>query len=100
MNTKVSSLSLNNFSDIHISNRRTPNNSISNFKNILHTSINKLNDSQIESQKMTEDLISGNVDNLHEVMVTAQKAAITLEASVQIQRKVIDAYNEIMRMQV
>ncbi|MFB4475749.1 flagellar hook-basal body complex protein FliE, partial [Oceanobacillus caeni] len=48
----------------------------------------------------TEALASGNIDDLHDVMITAQKASITLETTVQIQKKVIDAYNEIMRMQV
>ncbi|MDY0408156.1 flagellar hook-basal body complex protein FliE [Virgibacillus soli] len=62
--------------------------------------MHSVNDAQVASDKKTEALILGKTDNLHDVMITAQKASITLETSVQIQRKVIDAYNEIMRMQV
>ncbi len=49
---------------------------------------------------MTNMLATGKLKDLHNVMITAQKASITLEMTVQIQQKVIDAYNEIMRMQV
>lgn len=40
-----------------------------------------------------------NVD-LHQVMITAQKASITLQAALEIRNKVVEAYQETMRMQV
>lgn len=70
------------------------------FANTLKAVIEEVNDTQNVSDKQTKNLASGNVDDLHSVMTAAQKASITLETSVQVQRKVIDAYNEIMRMQV
>lgn len=72
----------------------------SKFAHILKNSIENVNQTQMFSQKKIEALAHGEIENLHEVMVTAQKAAVTLETAVQIQRKAIDAYNEIMRMQV
>lgn len=72
----------------------------SEFANTLKTAIEKINDTQNDSDKQTQALASGNVDDLHNVMIAGQKASITLETSVQMQRKVVDAYNEIMRMQV
>lgn len=78
----------------------TPKNSQTNFAETLKGAIENLNEIQIESDKTTEALATGNIDDLHNVMITAQKSSITLEATVQIQKKVIDAYNEIMRMQV
>lgn len=70
------------------------------FANVLKNAINNVNDMQIESDRMTNQLASGQATDLHNVMITAQKASITLETTVQIQQKVIDAYNEIMRMQL
>ncbi len=55
---------------------------------------------QVQSDLATEALAKGQVDDLHQVMIMAQKASITLETTCAIQRKVIDAYNEVMRMQV
>ncbi len=75
-------------------------NTKNNFSNILKATIEQVNNAQILSQKKTEALARGEIQDLHDVMISAQKAAITLETTVQIQRKVIDAYNEIMRMQV
>lgn len=71
-----------------------------NFANSLKDAIENLNTIQNESNYMTNGLASGQVQDLHEVMITAQKASITLETTVQVQQKVIDAYNEIMRMQI
>ncbi|MUK89919.1 flagellar hook-basal body complex protein FliE [Ornithinibacillus sp. L9] len=71
-----------------------------NFANVLKSAIEEVNDAQVISDKKTEALARGEIDDLHDVMITAQKASITLETTVQVQRKVIDAYNEIMRMQV
>lgn len=72
----------------------------SNFTNSLKGAIEQLNNTQIESDKKTQALASGQIDNLHDVMITAQKASVTLQTAVEIQRKAIDAYNEMMRMQV
>lgn len=71
-----------------------------NFADTLKSAIASVNESQKASDVKTEALASGNINDLHEVMIASQKASVTLEAAVQIQRKVIDAYNEVMRMQV
>lgn len=82
--------------DKHIS----PGNAQANFADSLKSAIDNVNKSQVTSNQKTEALARGDIDNLHDVMISAQKASITLETSVQVQKKVIDAYNEIMRMQV
>lgn len=70
------------------------------FSQVLKSTIEKVNQAQLASDAKTEALAKGKIEHLHDVMITAQKASIALETTVQIQRKVIDAYNEIMRMQV
>jgi len=72
----------------------------SDFANILKQSIENMNNVEALSDQKTEALVNGNIEDLHDVMIAAQKASITVEATVQVQKKVIDAYNEIMRMQV
>ncbi|WP_261132821.1 flagellar hook-basal body complex protein FliE [Bacillus sp. Marseille-Q3570] len=66
------------------------------FKDLLH----KVNEAQIKSDIETEKLISGKTDNLHNVMITAEKASVTLNTAVEVRNKAIEAYQEIMRMQV
>jgi flagellar hook-basal body complex protein FliE len=79
---------------------KSPGEAQASFADALKSALNNVNDLQNLSDKKTEALALGQINDLHDVMITAQKASVTLEATVEIQRKVIDAYNEIMRMQV
>ncbi len=76
------------------------NNSTINFSSLLKNAIGKVNEAEQASNLKTEALAEGNVNDLHDVMITAQKASITVETAVQVQQKAIDIYNEMMRMQV
>ncbi len=78
----------------------TPKDAHSAFAESLKNAINNVNEAQIESNKKTEQLAKGEIDNLHDVMITAKKASITMQTAVQVQGKVVDAYNKVMRMQV
>jgi flagellar hook-basal body complex protein FliE len=70
------------------------------FADTLKQSIDHINQSQIESDKMTEALATGKNVELHEVMITAQKASVTMTLAVEVRNKAIEAYQEMMRMQV
>ncbi len=45
-------------------------------------------------------LALGEVDNLHQVMVQLERAKLSFELVVQVRNKILDAYQDIMRMQV
>ncbi|WP_026701056.1 flagellar hook-basal body complex protein FliE [Salibacterium aidingense] len=81
-------------------NRRTPAQAQESFKNALNDAITQVNNRQIESNEMTSKLASGEVENLHEVMVAAEKASVTLQTTVEVRNKALEAYQEVMRMQV
>lgn len=70
------------------------------FGKMLKSAIEKVNDAQTASDVKTEAFANGKVANLHDVMIASQEASVMLETAVQMQKKAIDAYNEIMRMQV
>lgn len=70
------------------------------FKDILMSSIDKLNTYENEANKMGEMLAVGEVENLHDVMIASQKAEIALQFATEVRNKVMDAYKEIMRMQI
>ncbi|PLR97279.1 flagellar hook-basal body complex protein FliE [Bacillus sp. T33-2] len=78
----------------------TPYEAQKSFSSVLKQSIEKLNHAQLESDKMTEKLARGENVDLHQVMITAQKASISMQATLEIRNKVIEAYQEMMRMQV
>ncbi|XUX07698.1 flagellar hook-basal body complex protein FliE [Sporosarcina sp. UB5] len=78
----------------------TPFESQKSFGTMLKNAIQDVNVKQTESDKMTEKLILGEDVDLHNVMITAQKASIALNATVEVRNKVIEAYQEIIRMPV
>lgn len=70
------------------------------FKSLFSDALNQVNDAQHASTRATEKLARGENIDLHEVMITAQKASITLQATVEVRNKIVEAYQEVMRMQV
>ncbi|TWI55155.1 flagellar hook-basal body complex protein FliE [Halalkalibacter nanhaiisediminis] len=80
--------------------RITPGEAQESFKSVLSQAIKDVNAIQQESATKTELLANGSIDNLHDVMITGQKASVTLQATVEVRNKVIEAYQEVMRMQV
>lgn len=70
------------------------------FSALLGEAIQGLNEQQAEVQHLNEQFIIGNLEDSHQLLIAAQKASIGLELTVQIRNKVIEAYQEIMRMQI
>ncbi len=70
------------------------------FSDTLNEAIKGVNQLQKSSDKAAQDLATGKTDNVADVMIAAEKADIGLRVMVQVRNKIIDAYNEIMKMQV
>ncbi|MGM0411012.1 MAG: flagellar hook-basal body complex protein FliE [Bacillota bacterium] len=91
----------NNFSiDPLTKNDNSANKSMESFSSLFKKSIDEVNNLQLESDQITEDFALGKVDNIHDVTIAAEKARTALNLTVSIQNKVMDAYNELMRMQI
>ena len=70
------------------------------FMNVLENAVRQTNELQLISDQYAEKLAAGQIENLHEVIIAGQKANISLQLLTAVRGKVLDAYNEIMRMQV
>ena len=70
------------------------------FKEIISDEINKVNNMQIHADKIAEQFISGEVDDLHTVMIATEEARLSLELAVQIRNKLVESYKEINNMQL
>jgi flagellar hook-basal body complex protein FliE len=62
--------------------------------------VSKVNDIQVQSDKSIQALASGENKNLHEVMIAVEKASISFQFMSQVRNKALEAYQEVMRMQV
>jgi flagellar hook-basal body complex protein FliE len=70
------------------------------FATTLKEAISNVNELQQSSDAATQALATGKTDDVASVMIASQKADIALHAMVQVRNKIIDAYQEIMKMQV
>lgn len=76
-----------------------PSNNQSSFSDILNHSLHSLEEKQIQSNQASRDLVTGEADNLHQVMIQATEAQLSLELAVQLRNRVLEAMNEIKNMQ-
>ena len=70
------------------------------FKDAVKKAIGEVNKLQTEADKAAVNLASGDVEDVHKAMIAMQKAKLALDFTIQVRNKVIEAYQEIMRMQV
>jgi len=70
------------------------------FRKILKESIEEVNRLQNQADISIEQLVAGNTKNLHETMIALEKADISFRLMMEVRNKIIEAYHEIMRMQV
>lgn len=70
------------------------------FGDVINDAINKVNSLQVESDQKTADFISGVSDDIHSVIIAGSKADLALQMTLQVRNKVMDAYKEIMNMQI
>lgn len=70
------------------------------FSQYFDEALNNVNALQKKSQEATMNMAAGKVEDISQVVVAAEKASIALQLTMQVRNKALDAYQEIMRMQV
>lgn len=70
------------------------------FDNMLKDAISEVNDSQVQGYKAMEGIATGNVKNLQEAVQQIEEAELSLKLALEVKNKAINAYKEVMRMQV
>jgi len=68
------------------------------FKDTLNTFLSQVNTQVQDADQMTDQFATGKIDSLHEVMVATEKSSISLSLLLQIRNKLLEAYQEVMRM--
>jgi flagellar hook-basal body complex protein FliE len=81
-------------------NKDTANSASIPFADYLKQALGSTNSLLTEADYLADQFASGKIDNIHQVMIAAEKADVALQFTLQIRNKILDAYNEIMRMQV
>ncbi|SMB82493.1 flagellar hook-basal body complex protein FliE [Desulfonispora thiosulfatigenes DSM 11270] len=70
------------------------------FGNILQQNLDKVNNIQKEADKITESFLAGEPVELHDVMLSMEKADLAMQLTVQVRNKLVQSYKEISQMQI
>ncbi len=70
------------------------------FKETISNYVSEVNDLQVKAGESIENFATGKVENVHEVMIAMSKAEVSFKFMMETRNKLVDAYKEIMRMQV
>ena len=72
----------------------------SGFLEALQKSMESTNADQLQADQSIKDIVAGKSKNIHETMIQIQKAELSLKTMMQVRNKILEAYKEIIRMQV
>ena len=70
------------------------------FADTLAQSLDKVNTLQEKADVAIQDFITGDTRNIHETMLAVGKADLAFRLPMQVRNKMVEAYQEVMRLQV
>jgi len=73
---------------------------VSDFSKMFNNSLQKVNNLQIDAENKEQQFVSGEIENVHDVMIAAEKSKLALELTVELKNKLLEAYKTIERMPV
>jgi flagellar hook-basal body complex protein FliE len=79
---------------------QTTTGSTSGFSDALSKAVAEVNNLHQNADKAITNIQAGHTENLHEVIIALEKADVSFRTMLTVRNKLIEAYQEIMRMQV
>jgi flagellar hook-basal body complex protein FliE len=70
------------------------------FGGVLLGQLNSLNDLQLQAADQSQALATGQATDVAAVVNTVEQAALSMQLAVGVRNKAVEAYQEIMRMQI
>lgn len=70
------------------------------FQDTLEKFVNEVNNLQQNADTSTQKLLSGELQDVHQVMLAMEEANTSFQLMMEMRNKILDAYREVMRMQV
>lgn len=66
----------------------------------LHNALDEVNKLQLQAGDAAKKLAMGQAEDIHQVMIASEQAKLAMQLTVQIRNKVVEAYQEVSRMQI
>ena len=70
------------------------------FQNMLNNAISEVNNHQLKGYDQWKQIATGKVTNLQEAVQRIEEAELSMKLALEVKNKALNAYKEIMRMQI
>ena len=77
-----------------------PSDANGSFGSLVTDGLNHLNAQLQTSQADLQHLATGNVDNLHQIMIRMEETRLSFQLMLQVRNRLLESYQDVMRMQV
>lgn len=74
------------------------NKAYNDFADTLKSSLGEVNNLQTDKKEMIEAFASGKSENVHELMISLEKAGVAMQMTSAVRNKVMESYRELMQM--
>jgi flagellar hook-basal body complex protein FliE len=98
--TPISPSSLQGLTSVGNNTTQPAGNTVANTEKSFSTFLNSLNESEAKANDLMSQLASGENDDLHDVMIGVEENDIQFRVAMGIRDRLVDAYREMMRMQI
>ena len=100
MSAPITPVRMINLPDVAQVQPSTSSASSGSFHSVLEGMIGKVEQSHAQAQQAVESFLNGSNEELHSVALASQRAEMQFDLFLQVRNKAVQAYQEIMRMQV
>lgn len=70
------------------------------FNDVLGRFVSEVNSKQVNANASVRDMQAGGATSLHEAMIAMEEASVSFQMMVEVRNKLLESYQEMMRMQV
>lgn len=68
--------------------------------NAFSESLNTVNNNRIMADRLQEDLAMGGPTSIHDAMIAAEKATLSMQMAIQVRNRLVSAYTDITSMAI
>ena len=66
--------------------------------NAFADGLNSVNNAKLEANRMQEDIAMGGPTSIHDAMIAAEKANLSMQMAIQVRNRIVSAYTDITSM--
>lgn len=70
------------------------------FGGVLEKQLSAVNDKQVDAEQTSQQFVDGDDIDVHKAMLSTQEAKLSLELAIQVRNKLVEAYQELNKMQI